>query len=78
MREDSVEDVVGGYLTGDFAQVVKDAADIFAYKVAAEVAINSLKSIAKGLMSALQCRVVAHICDNDTPRIKTSGIHNRA
>ena len=52
MGEDFAEDVVGGDFACDFAEVVHTFADVLAYEVAAEAAVEAVDAVVKASNSA--------------------------
>ena len=74
--EDGVEDVVGGDLASDLADVVEDAANVLAKKVAAKGVIHRRAGIHKCCVGTLKCRIVAHIRNDDAPCIKATRVDN--
>ena len=67
--EDAFEDVVGGDVAGDFAEMANDAADVLANQVAREVHSKRSLSISQGLICQGESLVVAHIRDYNTAAI---------
>ena len=63
--EDGVEDVVGGDVSGDFAEVVDNGADVLRNKVGGEVVAKSRTGVLQCLVCRGQCLIVAHIRYDD-------------
>ena len=70
--EDGVEDVVGGDVAGDLAQVVEGLADVLAEKIRWQVVVHCRDSHSKTLHSLLQGGVVAHIRDHNRTAIQVA------
>ena len=67
--EDGLEDVVGGDVAGDLAEVVEGLADVLAEKIRWQVVVHCRDSHCKTLRSLLQAGVVAHIRDHNRTAI---------
>lgn len=78
LGEDVGEDVVGGDLAGDGAQVVEDLAELFAEQVGGETCVEGLQGAPKGVAAQAERFSVAAVRDDGVAGVETGRVDRPA